>query len=356
MIVLRFRDKSPREWKVPFNLRLGGSELPLGLGIIATLLFSIAGINLLTKQVTTISGVAFTLVFFVVFEVSERINQRGSAGRGHVELDQFQLHPEHGLSPQTLGIRPGNTLCLVRSSENLTHLAKALELTNVEKRNLVVMTVRIARGPDARYEHLDANRLFSTYEQQLFTQVVALAEKAGKHVDLVVVPSSDVYQTIALAAGQLISREIYVGRSGAMTPEEQAKRMGQAWEHLPRNPRRVVRFRVVERDGRIHDFYLGAHAPSLTAEDIDLIHRLWLDITENAGAEGVHHGDIASVALERLAEELAGPKRDEVLAKFGLGSPKAVASSEGDHPSRRDGPAHQLPSARDVDAPEAGPT
>jgi hypothetical protein len=44
------------------------------------------------------------------------------------------------------------------------HLAKALELTNVEKRNLVVMTVRIFLGPDARYERLDENPLFSTYE------------------------------------------------------------------------------------------------------------------------------------------------------------------------------------------------
>ena len=76
MLVLRFKDKSHREWKVPFNLQLGGNEIPLGLGVIAVILFSIAGINLVTKQVATVSGVAFTLVFFVVFLVSERINER----------------------------------------------------------------------------------------------------------------------------------------------------------------------------------------------------------------------------------------------------------------------------------------
>ncbi len=59
-----------------------------------------------------------------------------------------------------------------------------MELTNVEKRNLVVMTVRIFLGPDARYERLDENPLFSTYEQQLFMRVVALSEKAGKDMDL----------------------------------------------------------------------------------------------------------------------------------------------------------------------------
>ena len=44
VVVLRFKDKSTREWKVPFNIRLGGGEIPLGLGVITMLLFSVAGI------------------------------------------------------------------------------------------------------------------------------------------------------------------------------------------------------------------------------------------------------------------------------------------------------------------------
>src|SRR6185369_15316107 len=76
MVVLRFKDRSHREWKVPFNINLGGNELPIGLGAIAALLFSVAGINLITKEVATVAGVAFTIVFFIVFTVSERINQR----------------------------------------------------------------------------------------------------------------------------------------------------------------------------------------------------------------------------------------------------------------------------------------
>ena len=84
MVVLRFKDKSPREWRVPFNINLGGNEIPIGLGIIAALLFSIAGINFVTKEVATISGVAFTLIFFIIFEVSERINQRRQGTAAHV--------------------------------------------------------------------------------------------------------------------------------------------------------------------------------------------------------------------------------------------------------------------------------
>lgn len=184
---------------------------------------SFAGNNLIIKQVATISGVALTLIFFVVFELSERINARRRAG-AHVELDQFQLHPEEELSPQAVGLRPGSTLCLVRDYNNLGHVAKALELTHTGKKNLVVMTVRIARGPDAGYEDLDVKRLFSAYEQQLCTRAVVLAEKAGKHVDLLVVPSSDLFQAAAITAAQLDSHEIYAGRSGVMTPEEQARK------------------------------------------------------------------------------------------------------------------------------------
>ena len=31
MVVLRFKDRSPREFKVPLNIRIGGVEVPIGL-------------------------------------------------------------------------------------------------------------------------------------------------------------------------------------------------------------------------------------------------------------------------------------------------------------------------------------
>src|SRR5947207_7283650 len=98
VLVLRFKDKSQREWKVPFNLHLDGNELPIGLGVVTALLLSIAGVNLLTKEVATISGIVFTLVFFVIFLVSERLNERRHAAEIHASstMDQFPIesHPE----------------------------------------------------------------------------------------------------------------------------------------------------------------------------------------------------------------------------------------------------------------------
>src|SRR5205085_1256964 len=209
MLVLRFKDRSPREWKVPFNIDLGGNEIPLGLGIIAALLFSVAGINLITKQVATISGVAFTLVFFVIFLVSERINERRRGAAAHVEVDQFRLQPQEIISNETIEVRPGNALCLVRDYNTLDHVKKALEMTHTGKRDLVVMTVQVMKGPDAGYENIGEQHLFTSYEQLLFSRVTALAEKAGKHVDLMVIPSTNVFDAIAHTASHLDSADIW---------------------------------------------------------------------------------------------------------------------------------------------------
>jgi amino acid transporter len=316
VLVLRFKDRSPREWKVPFNVRLDGLELPLGLGVIAALLFSVAGINLLTKQVATVSGVAFTVVFFCIFLVSERINERRRGAAAHVEVDQFRLQTQDVVTNETVEVRPGNTLCLARDYNTLEHVRKALELTHTGKRDLVVMTVQVMRGPDAGHENIGEQHLFTGYEQLLFSRVIALAEKAGKHVDLLVVPASNVFDAIAHTAAQLESAEIIAGRSSVMTPEEQARRLGEAWEALPSKPSRQVRFLVVEPDGRVSDFYLGAHAPHLNEEDVNLIHRLWLDVTRERGGEDAHHKEIVTVALERLAEDLKGRGRRDVLEEI----------------------------------------
>jgi hypothetical protein len=186
-------------------------------------------------------------------------------------------------------------------------------MTHTGKRDLVMMTVQVMKGPDAGYENIGEQHLFTTYEQLLFSRVTALAEKAGKHVSLLVVPASNVFDAIAQTAAHLDSADIWAGRSGVMTPEEQAKHLGEAWERLPNKPSREVCFHVVEPDGRVDEFHLGAHAPKLSGEEINLIHRLWLDVTREGEWEGVHHRDIVAVALARLEEDLHGRARRRVM-------------------------------------------
>jgi amino acid transporter len=258
MIVLRFKDKSPREWKVPFNINLKGNEMPVGLGVIAVLLFSVAGINLITKEVATISGVAFTLVFFLIFVISERLNEKKQGATVHVEMDQFQIHPQDNVSKESLGVRPGNTLCFVRDYQTLDHLRKTLELTDTDKTDLVVMTVQLLRGPDTGYKGIAEHYLFTSHKQLLFTRVVALAEKEGRPVHLLVVPSSNILEAIALTALQLDSAEVITGASPVLSFEGQAERFRKAWDKLRDRIKPQICFRIIGPDGTNHDFSISA--------------------------------------------------------------------------------------------------
>src|SRR6202043_963353 len=54
MVVLRFKDKTPREFKVPLNIRWGNVEIPIGLSLIFLVLLITALLNLFTKEVATV--------------------------------------------------------------------------------------------------------------------------------------------------------------------------------------------------------------------------------------------------------------------------------------------------------------
>ncbi len=322
MFVLRFKDKSTREWKVPINPRLGRFELPLGLGAIALFMFTVAGVNLVTKQIATVTGLGFTVIFYLMFWVCERINERKRAlgATDRAGLDQSKLVPKDGIGTSS-SVRAGNVLCLVRDYNTLEHVRHAIELVDTAQRDIVVMTIRRLAGPDTGYENMNESELFTSYEQELFTRVVALAEKAGKHVELLVVPSSQIFQAIAIAASQMKSSEIIAGKSSVMTPEEQARQVGLAWEALSEKPGHSVNFRVIDAEGTSSVFSLGAHAPKLNPEDVELIHRLWLDLAQEPGFEDLHHHEVLAYALVRLHSDLSGPHRKSAIRQLGKTPP-----------------------------------
>src|SRR5262249_35986814 len=186
------------------------------------------------------------------------------------------------------------------------------------------------QGPSTGYRDIDERELFTTYEQRLFSRVVALAEKVGKHVSLLVVPSSDIFQATVLTAAQLDAVEIVAGRSAVLPPVEQARCLGQAWEQVPNRPRRTLRCRVIASDGRTNVFYLGAHTPQLAEDDVELIHRLWLDLTQASGKELAHHRDVVHLALAHLADDLAGSAHDTLVAAFAARPPRRARTQQED--------------------------
>jgi hypothetical protein len=51
-------------------------------------------------------------------------------------------------------------------------------------------------------------------------------------------------------------------------------------------------------------------APTLQGEDVQLVHRLWLNFRRDPDMQGLHHSDIVTYALTRLATEYARDKID----------------------------------------------
>jgi hypothetical protein len=96
-----------------------------------------------------------------------------------------------------------------------------------------------------------------------------------------------------------------------MLADEQAFRLGQAWEAMP-DPKRQFVFQVVHPDRTVETFRIGPHTPTIKSEDVNLVHKIWLDVKRHQGTEDIHHSDIVTLALTRLARDYNLDK-DDVL-------------------------------------------
>ena len=265
VLVLRFTEPGNREWKVPGNFHIGKTEIPVGLMLISAVLFITAVVNLFTKYQATIAGLIFSGVFFTIFTASEKHVQRERHGKPE-QLDQFRVYGNQELGSGAMGVRPGNILVAVRDPQESVLPAAHPEPYQHDQAGCR----RDERPPlspraDLQREHgFDATQVFDHYEQELFTAAVAVAEKEGKPISLLVVPATDVFEAIMVTAQRLDSSRVICGLSNKLTADEQAKLTGDAWERLP-EPRPRLTLEVCAPDNTIRDILrpaYAAHAPA----------------------------------------------------------------------------------------------
>jgi amino acid transporter len=313
VLVLRYKKPGKREFRVPLNLKFGSVEIPVGLGLITVILFALCFINLFTKEVATLSGVAFTVIFFAVFTTSERMTKKRATA--HAELDQFNLEPGEDLTPQALRVRSGNILVMVRNYNTLHNLSVVLDRTDPRKQDVIVLHLRFLHGV-GEYE-LAPEQLFSLEEQKLFTRALELAEKKGKTIHLEGAAATEKWDAILRASQSLKSSTVVLGPSPTKAVTEEARTAGLAWEGLP-DPKPQLTLEILFPSGQEHIFYLGPHAPRLTPKEVDLLHSIWLELSNDVAPEELHHHDVVHFALDELRHELDNRDREEVIRRIRL--------------------------------------
>ncbi len=318
VLVLRYTHPQDREFRVPLNFHIAGKEIPLGLALITLTLLAIAVVNLFTKPAATVSGIVFSGLLFTGFELSEKRIQkkaRRTSGEGHVELDQFNLAQEADLTLDNVGVKPGNILVPVSTHYALYPLEAALRRAKRREAEVVVLHVRMLRRAASGEYDLAPDQLFSTIEQLLFTKVLSLAEKEGKPVRLAVAAANDLWEGILRTADNLQSSTVVAGSSSKSGIAEQAREIGISWERMP-DPRPRVTLEIFTRSGQEQVFYLGPHAPRLTPKEIDLLHKVWLELSEHLPGAEIHHHDIVHFALAEVEREIAEGQGHDVLERL----------------------------------------
>jgi hypothetical protein len=202
----------------------------------------------------------------------------------------------------------------VRNPYQLGHLEKTLARTDTSKEDVVVVSVHLASPAGSGEHDLRKDQIFGPRESEVFSNVVSVAEKAGKHVALLAIAGTNPWMAIVQTAIKLKSARIVLNYSPRFrSAGEQAGAVEKQWERLP-VPRFPLALEIVFEDSTKSQFHIfGQHPTQLWPEDFERIHKLWLEISEKEPGAGIRHRDVVSVALCRLDEDFHSDQGSEIL-------------------------------------------
>jgi hypothetical protein len=246
MVVLRFKKRQPREFAVPFNFQWGDVQVPIGLTIIFLVVLVSALANLVTKPIATVSGVCFSGAFLTVFTVTETIHRRRRHGEKHEHKEQFNRAEVEQATAASLGLKkPFRKLVAIRSPHNLFMLEKAIADTDPQTTEVIVMTAKMEPpGGSTHAEEIDLD----TFDRQLMTAVVDRAERLGKRVLPLIVPTNNPLNAVLATAKDIGAQEVMLGASNKFTAEEQLDQIALYWISLNEGEPRGITVHIVSAD------------------------------------------------------------------------------------------------------------
>lgn len=239
MTVLRFKDRSPRRYNVPFNVtkptHTGQINIPIGIFAVFLVLLSTALVNLLTKETATIWGVGFTAFFLLGFVIVEQISHRRDGGQ-HEHLEQFNEKSSDSVTIEALGLKHSfPVLVAARGPRSLPVLEKILQEVNTDRQDIVVVTCKVL--PARTLGVTDQELSMDDGDRELLTRIVTVAERVGKQVYPVVLPTNNPLYAIATTARDLHAKEVVLGVSEYLHGETQLEQFALAWGSATAEPR-----------------------------------------------------------------------------------------------------------------------
>ncbi len=230
---------------VPINIHRGDVYIPIGLTVIFLIVFLSALANLVTKPVATVGGLCFAGTFLCVFTVTEYVHRRRRGGAEHKHVEQFNRETIEQVTAERLGMtKPFRKLVAIRSPYNLFMLDKALADTDPATTDVVVMTAKVEPRGAGFYPDED----FDPYDRQLMTAVVDHAEKLGKTVRPLLVPTNNALHAVLKLAKELPAQEVLLGASNKYTAEEQLDQIAFYWIHLHDGAPQGLTVHIVSQD------------------------------------------------------------------------------------------------------------
>ncbi len=206
MVILRLRGGDrDRPYRVPLNLKIAGRDVPLGIMFTFALLLVAAVVNLLTKEVATVAGLAFTAGLLSILSASDWYSRRQRGGGDAPKyIEQFNAEELPDLTRESLAVtRPEVAAVAVPSAEGAGPLREALAGADPERTEVVAVVARAGRGgADSGVDPCD----LSEQERTLLTAAVEASEAEGKTVRLVVVEGQDADDAAAWVGAALAPR------------------------------------------------------------------------------------------------------------------------------------------------------
>jgi nucleotide-binding universal stress UspA family protein len=157
--------------------------------------------------------------------------------------------------------KPYRKLVAIRSPHNLFMLEKALAETDPETTDVVVLTAKLEPQAGGAPPGGDLD----TYDQQLMTAVVERAERAGKRVKPLIVPTNNPLYAVLNAAKDLHAQELIMGASNKYTADEQLEQIGFYWVSLHQGDTPPLTVRILSKDRDVYlDLAGGNRIPKIS--------------------------------------------------------------------------------------------